>query len=66
MYYINTLKQEFGTAKTFDHNLPDKKYVVERHQCHMAAKFGVFVDEDHSKLPTLYLLPKLYKSHVLL
>ena len=27
----------------------------------MAAKFGVFVDEDHSKLPTLYRLPKLYK-----
>ena len=24
----------------------------------MAAKFGVFVDEDHSKLPTLYGLPK--------
>ena len=23
----------------------------------MAAKFGVFVDEDHSKLPTLYWLP---------
>ena len=34
---------------------------------HMADKFGVFVDEDHSKLPTLYWLPKLlkrpYKSH---
>ena len=33
----------------------------------MAAKFGLFVDEDHSKLPTLYWLPKLhkwpYKSH---
>ena len=28
---------------------------------HMAAKFGVFVDEDHSKLPTLYWLPKLHK-----
>ena len=27
----------------------------------MAAKFGVFVDEDHSKLPTIYWLPKLYK-----
>ena len=26
----------------------------------MAAKFGVFVDEDHSKLPTLYWLPKLH------
>ena len=33
----------------------------------MAAKFGLFVAEDHSKLPTLYWLPKLhkrpYKSH---
>ena len=24
----------------------------------MAAKFSVFVDEDHSKLPTAYLLSK--------
>ena len=35
----------------------------------MAAKFGVFVDEDHSKLPMLYCLTKLLKrpiSHVLL
>ena len=27
----------------------------------MAAKFGLFVDEDHSKLPTLYWLPTLHK-----
>ena len=27
----------------------------------MVAKFGVFVGEDHSKLPTLYRLPKLHK-----
>ena len=27
----------------------------------MAAKFGLYVDEDHSKLPTLYGLPKLHK-----
>ena len=27
----------------------------------MAAKFGLFVDEDHSKLPTLYWLPKRNK-----
>ena len=27
----------------------------------MAAKFGLYVDEDHSKLPTLYWLPKLHK-----
>ena len=36
------------------------------HRCHMAAKFGVFVDEDHhSKLPTLYFI-KDPISHVLL
>ena len=27
----------------------------------MAAKFGLFVDEDHSKLPTLNWLPQLHK-----
>ena len=27
----------------------------------MVAKFGLFVDEDHSKLPTLYWLPKLHE-----
>ena len=40
--------------------LLDEKYVVDRHRSHMAAKFIVFVDEDHSKLPTLYWLPELY------
>ena len=27
----------------------------------MAAKFGLFVDEDHNKLPTLYWFTKLHK-----
>ena len=27
----------------------------------MADKFGLFADEDHSRLPTLYWLPKLHK-----
>ena len=41
----------------------DETSIVDRHRCHMAAKFRLFVDEDHSKLPTLYLLPKRpYKS----
>ena len=35
--------------------------IVDRHRCHMTAKFGVFVDEDPSKLPELYWLPKLHK-----
>ena len=60
MHYINTLKQELGTAKTNEYNLLDE-YVLDRHRCNVAAKFGVFVDEDHSKLPALYWLPKLHK-----
>ena len=63
MHYINTLKQELSTDNAYGYNLLD----VDKHLCHMADKFGVFVDEDHSKLPTLYWLPKLlkrpYKSH---
>ena len=58
---MNTLKQELSTAKTYEHNRLDETSIVDRHRCHMAVKFGLFVDEDHSKLPTLYWLPKLYK-----
>ena len=61
MYYVNTIKQELSTAKTYERNRLDETSVVDNHRCYMAAKFGVFVDEDHSKLPTLYWLPKLYK-----
>ena len=61
MYYINTLKQKLSTAKTYEHNRLDETSIVDRHRSHMAAKFGLFVDKDHSKLPTLYWLPKLHK-----
>ena len=37
MYYINTLGQELGSAKAYEHNLLEEKYVVDRHRCHMAA-----------------------------
>ena len=37
--------------------------MVDRHRSNMAAKFGLFVDKDHSMLPTLYWLPKLHKRH---
>ena len=39
-------------------------FIVNRHRCNMAAKFGVFVDEDHSKLPTINWLPKLHYGHI--
>ena len=61
MYYINTLKQELSTTKTYEHNRLGNTSIVDRHRCHKAAKFGVFVDEDHPKLPALYWLPKLHK-----
>ena len=41
--------------------MPDESSIVDRHRCHMAAEFGLFVDEEHSKLPTFYWLPKPYK-----
>ena len=65
MYIINTIKQEFSITKTKENNLFDERSVVDRHRCHMAAKFGVFVDEAHSKLPTLNFI-KDPISHVLL
>ena len=61
MYYIYTLKQELSTANIYEHNSLDERYVVDRHRCHMTSNFGVFVDEDHCKLPMLYGLPKLHK-----
>ena len=32
----------------------DTVMVQNSFRCHMEAKFGLFVDEDHCKLPTLY------------
>ena len=61
MYYINIQKQELGSAKTYEHKPLDGRYVVDRHRCHMAAKFDVFVDEKHDKLPMSFSLPLLHK-----
>ena len=61
IYYNNTLKPELSTGKTYEHNWLDERYVVDRHRCYMSAKLGVFVDEDHCKIPTLYWLAKLHK-----
>ena len=45
-----------NTHLLLEHSLLDERYVVDRHRCHKAAKFDVFVNEDHSKLLTLYKL----------
>ena len=59
MHYINPIKQEFSTAKSYEHNLLDERYLVDMHQSLMAAKFGIVKDDN--KLPTLHWLPKLHK-----
>ena len=52
-----------NTKCTYEYNLLDERPVADRHRCHMAARSSVFVDENHSKLHTLYWLPKIpYKS----
>ena len=63
MNYNNTAKQKFSTSKTYKHILLGEGSVVNRHLNwrHMAAKFGVVIDEDHSKLPMLYWVHKLNK-----
>ena len=63
VYHIIIIKQELISDKTYVCSLLDERFVNDRHQCHMNAKFGVFVDEDHGKLRTIYWLPKIpYKS----
>ena len=47
---VDTLRQELGTAKTYEHNRLNETSIVDGHRCHMAVKFGLFVDEDHGKL----------------
>ena len=49
------------TGRTSDPMIVRLSLLFDRHRFHMAAKFGVFLDENHSKLPTLNWLPKLHK-----
>ena len=46
MYYINTLKQELSTAKTYEHRLLDKRSFIDRHRCYMAAKIVSEYDQE--------------------
>ena len=61
MYDILNINEDKPTAQQ---TWLDETSIVDRHRCHMAAKFGLFVDEDHSKLPTLYWLPKFINGPI--
>ena len=45
-YYINTLKQELSTAKTYEHNRLDTTSIVDRDRCLMAAKIVSEYDQE--------------------
>ena len=69
LIYCNRLHAWLSTHSwlaTYRLNRLDETSIVDRHRCHIAAKFGLFVYEEYGKLPTLYWLPKLqrrpYKS----
>ena len=39
MYFINTLKQEFSTAKNYEYKSLDEMSVVDKHRRHTATNF---------------------------
>ena len=61
LYYINTLKQELSSTKTYERFSIDERSIVNTHSIDITAKFAVSIKEKQDRLPTLYWLPKLYK-----
>ena len=62
MHYINTLKQELSGTKAYEQTSAEEKSVINHHIFQNATRFGVSVDEDQERLPTVYWLPKLHKQ----
>ena len=52
----NIQKQEFSAAESYEHNMLDQRYADDRLRCHMAVKFGVFVNEGHGTISHVLLL----------
>ena len=62
LHYINTLKSELSTAKTYELISTDDKSVVNKHCNEITTKFNVSITESQERLPTFYWLPKLHKK----
>ena len=65
LYYINTLKQELCSTKTYEQISTDERSIVNTHSIDniyiYTAKIAVSMKEKQDRLPTLYWLPKLHK-----
>ena len=65
LYNINTLKREL--VDTYANKLKpslSERVIVDGNGCHTAPHFGVKAKENQDKVPMLYWLPKLHKSHI--
>ena len=54
LYYINTLKQELGSTKTYERISTDERSIVNTHSIDITAKFAVSIKE--SKTDFLYYI----------
>ena len=62
--YINTLKSELSTDKTYELISTDEKSVAYKHCNDIVTKFAICITtESQEMLPTFYWLPKLQKRH---
>ena len=63
--FFNRMK---GFVNLFEYILSSKiklkRVIVDGHGCHTALHFGVEAKENQDKVPTLYWLPKLHKTHI--
>ena len=50
LYYINTLKQELGSSKTYERISTDERSIVNAHSVDITAKFAVGIKENQDKL----------------
>ena len=61
LYYINTLKPELSSAKTYELISTDEKSVAKKHCNDIVTKFAVGITESQERPLTFYWLPKLHK-----
>ena len=64
LHYLNTPRQELGSAKTYEWISTDKRSSFNTHSIDSTAKFAVGVKENYDKLPMLYWLLKMKYDHL--
>ena len=69
LYYINTLKKELGSTKTYERISTDERSIVNSHSIDITAKFAVSIKEKQDRQFVIVALPGLFSylfSYVIL